>query len=457
VSPRPPSVGKVTTTQTTLSVPPVASVNVLRVIATLARPARSPILHGMASRPTPRTIQLAILGAVAVVYLSTTVFRVPVGHVGVAETFGVLRGPLGPGWHVKWPWPASQVIEVPTEAVAHLDVSGGGPAAVALAARPAGAGLAAPVAADLVEPRVAVAYRVSDPLAFARREDAVDRLGTLAEAAVAEALAADPAHAEHAARDRLQTEADAHGLGIAVVRVAVSTRPAVDTAAVVETGAARVAADAVVADARADARAARVAVAGQPAVSEALIADARKLHALRANRDALLGDPAYDERRAMEFAFAIRAVESQLDAGLELAGGRVAEMLAGAQADRWIAATDADARAEQVRGLRPAATRVPDLIRARLRADALADALAAKPAVVFRSGGAGLTPSEAAVSNPAPLPSGGAGGGSAANDVQPSTGSPPLDPSRSEGGVAFDLVNDRDAGVRPATAEGDLP
>jgi Cu+-exporting ATPase len=121
----------------------------------------------------------AIGAALFVAWIGTAFAQVENGEVGVVRRFGELRDDLGPGLHLRWPWPVETVTRVRTQEVRTVEI---GFRVVPGAAKSAGgtwtSGHGDGVArltdeavmitgdGDLVEILATVRYRASDPRQF---------------------------------------------------------------------------------------------------------------------------------------------------------------------------------------------------------------------------------------------------------------------------------------------------
>ncbi len=72
-----------------------------------------------------RALKWLLLAQAGVLLLSTCLVFIDAGEQGLLERFGkpvVSRSPLGPGGHVKWPWPIDQVYRYRTEQIQNFEI-----------------------------------------------------------------------------------------------------------------------------------------------------------------------------------------------------------------------------------------------------------------------------------------------------------------------------------------------
>jgi membrane protease subunit HflK len=74
-------------------------------------------------RVTARGLKVATGALIVLLYLASGLFTVGVGEVGLATRFGRLAGPpLGPGLHLRWPWPIGEHRVIQRDRVRRIEV-----------------------------------------------------------------------------------------------------------------------------------------------------------------------------------------------------------------------------------------------------------------------------------------------------------------------------------------------
>ncbi|MEO0650315.1 MAG: protease modulator HflK, partial [Planctomycetota bacterium] len=180
----------------------------------------------------PIVLALAFVG-----WLATGAVSVPLGHVAVAERFGArLAEPLGPGLHLRLPWPLARAELVATDRVRDLALGyrGGKQDADRLwtvAHADEEYTLLLGDGTELVSLNARLEYRVTDPVAFvysSRAPEAV--LGALAERSLTRAtidrrledvLSENVTSFGAEVATRVQQAADSRGLGVEVLGLVV--------------------------------------------------------------------------------------------------------------------------------------------------------------------------------------------------------------------------------------------
>lgn len=78
------------------------------------------LLHAVAHRWKPLTS--AVGGIVLFCWLSTCFATIEVNEVGVAQRFGEITADLGPGLHLRWPWPVETVTRIRPDEVRTVEI-----------------------------------------------------------------------------------------------------------------------------------------------------------------------------------------------------------------------------------------------------------------------------------------------------------------------------------------------
>ena len=210
-------------------------------------------------RVTARRAALACAVAAAALYLGAGIFTVGVGETAIRSRFGRIVGePLGPGLHVRLPWPLESHRIVPVDAVRRLEIGFRSAPRDDTAARAfargytmvgprdpvpqrgtVGVGYTKDKIAEesflltgdenIIDVAFTIQYQVKDPVAFTF--DASDPEGVVRSVAVAAlraiiaTLPVDVIYStgrdevEHDARRAIQSKLDAYGIGVRVVGV----------------------------------------------------------------------------------------------------------------------------------------------------------------------------------------------------------------------------------------------
>jgi regulator of protease activity HflC (stomatin/prohibitin superfamily) len=175
-------------------------------------------------------------GLLGIGWLVSAITVVGVEEQGLVERLGVpVAGPpLEPGVHAHWPWPVDSVLRFPVRRVQALHVGhegeeGGGPEDVLWARQHGNTEytLLLGNGRDLIAVDAAVQFRISDPRAWHyQTQNPADALRAIAYRAVmkvtvgrtlAEALSENVSRLTDEMRVMVQADADALGLGVAVV------------------------------------------------------------------------------------------------------------------------------------------------------------------------------------------------------------------------------------------------
>jgi len=192
-----------------------------------------------------------IAGLGLLLWASTTLVVVQPQEQGIRLRFGRLASPLpvGPGLHLKLPWPLETVDRYPVRRVQTLSLGYSGPAKDSLLWARAHSGeeyqLLLGDGRELVSVDATVVYRIRDVLAFALGfQNPRETLGALAYGLLLRVtvgtdldrlLTADRAPFSRRFAADLQTASDDHGLGLEIVHVSfVSLHPPVGIAAAYE-------------------------------------------------------------------------------------------------------------------------------------------------------------------------------------------------------------------------------
>jgi HflK protein len=193
-----------------------------------------------------QTIELIIIGTVALGWLSTCFTSVPAGSRAVRMFFGRYQPiPLSPGLHVTWPWPIEQLEVVETETIRQIslgfdkDLSG-----PVLWNEPHFEGEQNLLVGDgesLLTIDVPIFYRISDPVRYLEMTtDAEQALLALADRKLIQVtgsrdgfqiMTEQRAQIARQLRESLQQEVDQLGLGLQIVFVGLKdVHPPVDVA-----------------------------------------------------------------------------------------------------------------------------------------------------------------------------------------------------------------------------------
>ena len=78
------------------------------------------VLHGLADRWKPLTAATVVLMLLG--WLSTAFAEVENGEVGIVRRFGAVTADLGPGLHVRWPWPIETVTRLRPDEVRTVEI-----------------------------------------------------------------------------------------------------------------------------------------------------------------------------------------------------------------------------------------------------------------------------------------------------------------------------------------------
>jgi Cu+-exporting ATPase len=78
------------------------------------------LLHAIGHRW--KSISAAVGGVLLLVWLSTCFARIDVGEVGIVQRFGRVTADLGPGLHVRWPWPVETVTRIRPDEVRTVEI-----------------------------------------------------------------------------------------------------------------------------------------------------------------------------------------------------------------------------------------------------------------------------------------------------------------------------------------------
>jgi Cu+-exporting ATPase len=157
------------------------------------------LLHWLSHRWKP--VAVAILLIVGAAYAASGFTQVGPGEVGVVKRFGRAVADLGPGLHVRWPYPAETVVkvrpaEVRTVEVGFRTATGEGltwASSHGDVLRVADESLMVTGDGNLVEVSATLRYHVADPRAYLfATEDPEGLLRSAAEAALREQVAAQP-------------------------------------------------------------------------------------------------------------------------------------------------------------------------------------------------------------------------------------------------------------------------
>jgi len=107
----------------------------------------------------PKLVPIAV-GLILVVWLSSGVYSVNPGHVGVVRTFGKETARTAPGLNYRFPWPLQQTDVVSVEQIRRIEVGFRG------AQRVQEEALMLTGDENIVEAQIVVQYRVADPSKF---------------------------------------------------------------------------------------------------------------------------------------------------------------------------------------------------------------------------------------------------------------------------------------------------
>ena len=157
------------------------------------------LLHWLSHRWKPVTAALLLVGGVA--YAATGITQLGAGEVGVVQRFGRATSELGPGLHVRWPYPIEAVVRVRPAEVRTVEIGFRSTTTDGLTwasphggyQRMADESLMVTGDGNLVEVSATLRYHISDPRAYLfAANDAEGLLRSAAEAALREQVAAQP-------------------------------------------------------------------------------------------------------------------------------------------------------------------------------------------------------------------------------------------------------------------------
>ena len=111
------------------------------------------------SRLLPRLLPVAVI-VIAAIWLTSGVYSVTPGHVGVVRTFGKETARTAPGLNFRFPWPFQQADVVSVEQIRRIEVGFRG------AQRVHEEALMLTGDENIVEAQIVVQYRVADPSKF---------------------------------------------------------------------------------------------------------------------------------------------------------------------------------------------------------------------------------------------------------------------------------------------------
>ena len=111
------------------------------------------------SRLLPRLLPVAVI-VIAAIWLTSGVYSVTPGHVGVVRTFGKETARTAPGLNFRFPWPFQQADVVSVEQIRRIEVGFRGAQRVHKEA------LMLTGDENIVEAQIVVQYRVADPSKF---------------------------------------------------------------------------------------------------------------------------------------------------------------------------------------------------------------------------------------------------------------------------------------------------
>jgi regulator of protease activity HflC (stomatin/prohibitin superfamily) len=240
-----------------------------------------------------------VAGLGLLLWASTTLVVVQPHEQGIRLRFGRLATslPVGPGLHLKLPWPLETVDRYPVRRVQTLGLGYSGPAKDSLLWTRAHSGeeykLLLGDGRELISVDATVAYRIRDVLAFALGfQNPREALGALAYGLLLRVtvgtdldrlLTADRAPFARRFAADLQKACDAHGLGLEIVHVSfVSLHPPVGIAAAYE--------DVVSAEIERVTRAARARAEREGRLPAAQAEAAREIQGVKANAARRLAD-----------------------------------------------------------------------------------------------------------------------------------------------------------------------
>lgn len=349
------------------------------------------------------TLPLILLCVAVVIGMSSVVIVQPHQQATVT-TFGNLDRMIGPGLHFKAPWPVGRIERYDVQRVQQVFI-GSRPGASApitgvavlwtnphtldgvkevfLITAPTADGLVdgAATGGELIGGDVAVQYRIDDLMAYVTSavepELLLHALGervvsaAFRERDIDELLSIERPVFGAKLKKAIQDEADAAGLGVHVVSVAVSALHPPQDAEVAdsfhEQVRAQQEAEATIENAKKDALSTLAGVAGSAQQADAFFEAITELDA-----------QATGEARV--------AQEAAIDAQLRAAGGEAAQRLLEASATRWRQAVTEQARAQRFGSELLAYQKAPRYYRARLYLETLANAAAERRKIILSTG-----------------------------------------------------------------------